>query len=151
MMICFQELEKLVKDELVFHLVNDLLWINKEEEGELKREEQDGDGIDIMEGQWENGGPIIDGGGVGEKDCRQEECEEKVCVEESKKEVVEANIESCIKNKECSIAEKYTKRKGEELWLEMWGKEMKNREMEREKERYGLDIVRDNHRSQVLL
>ena len=140
----------MVKDELVFHLVNDLLWINKEEEGELKREEQDGDGIDIMEGQWENGGPIFDGGSFGEKDCRQEECEEKVGVEESKKEVVEANVVG-IKNTECSIAQKYTKRKGEELWLEMWGKEMKNREMEREKERYGLNIDRDIQRSQVLL
>ena len=143
----------MLKDELVFHLVNDLLWINKEEEGELKREEQDGDGIDIMEGQWENEGPIIDGGGYGEedqKDCRNQECKEKVGVEESKKEVVEANVVG-IKNKECSIAQKYTKRKGEELWLEMWGKEMKNREMEREKERYGLNIDRDNQRSQVLL
>lgn len=139
----------MVKDDLVFHLVNDLLWINKEEEGELKREEQDGDGIDIMEGQWGNGGTIFDGGGFGEeeqKDGRKEECEKKVGDEESKKEVEEANVVG-IKNKEWSIGDKYTKRKGEDLWLEMWGKEMKSREVEREKER----IFKENQRSQVLL
>ena len=90
-------------------------------------------------------------GGIQEKDDWKNEIMEKLeeCMEEDKennwsgKEEDLEKMEEVLEGKKEAVGglqDKEIRRKGEELWLEMWGKEMERREKEREKERKFMEI-----------
>ena len=116
-----------MRDKLVVSLVTDFLWINKEEDVEEEEE--------LKEEMIENRDGLIEeetiNGGFKEEGIEKNEGLER------KEEFVNGN--------NFGFSGKEDRRKGEELWLEMWGKEMECREMEREKER----VIMENQRLQV--
>lgn len=116
-----------MRDKLVVSLVTDLLWINKEEDV--------GEGEELKEEMVENRDGLIEETTTNEG-CKEEGIDKNEGLERKEEFVNGNNLGFCGKE---------ARRKGEELWLEMWGKEMECREMEREKERVNME----NQRIQV--
>ena len=138
---------------MIVNLVNDLLWNNKEEgkqEKEDYNEEMIGKEEDYIEVEAKiNGGSRNEG--IEENGDGKEEMIEG-CIKEEEDMNGEYEEKSLEKQDDLERMEKggglklqEERRKGEELWLEMWGKEMERREREREKERREIE----NQRSQV--
>ena len=146
---------------MIFNLVNDLLWNNKEEgkqeKGEVCIEEEEAinggfkkEGIEENEEEKEDKKEeMIEGKNGGDEkveECIKEEEDMFGCGEEANIEKGEdfEREEADLIGKEAvrGLNVKEVRRKGEELWLDMWGKEMERRDREKDKERRNIEDQR---------